>query len=91
MAYYECCICSKSLNTENPRTFYCSECYRLYYSDIIGKAEWVTFLQRNESQRRRWDTYYHRGKRVTVQLVYLGNEWDISADGKLIPLEEHYE
>lgn len=87
---YECCICSANLHTENPRTFFCSRCYSKYKESILARAEWVRFLQNNESYKRRWNTYYHKGKRMTVQLLYLGDEWDISADGKLIPLEEHY-
>jgi hypothetical protein len=50
----------------------------------------VEYCIKNERDRRRWDTYVHEGRRVSVWLIYLGSEFDVSADGQLVPLEEHF-
>lgn len=88
---YECCICSKRLSTGNPRTFYCSSCYKLWKDAIENKEEWVIFLQNNERQRRRWGTFMQEGKIEHVEFVYLSDKFDVGDNGKLIPTKAYYD
>ncbi len=80
----ECAICCRPLNTENPKVYFCSKCYHDWEKEIKAKVGWIKFLINNELRRRRWDTYSDKGKVVSVQLVYLGNEFDIDSDGNIV-------
>lgn len=95
MADYACAICCCSLHTENPRIFFCSKCYHDWEREIKANVGWVKALRNFESQRRRQDTFMYKGKRVSVQLVYLGDSFDLAMadDGRarLIPTESYYE
>jgi hypothetical protein len=86
----ECCICSCPLYTENPKHFFCPKCYHDWNREIKAGVAWVKYLESVESARRRQDTYTKNGKRVAVQFIYLGDEYDLSEDGQVIPLAEHY-
>ncbi len=55
--------------------WYCHSCYMQYKDDILGGKPWVKFLQNCEVKRRRTREF---------QVVYLGNEFDISDSGELI-------
>ncbi len=82
-----CAICCRPLHTENPKVFFCSRCYHDWEKEIRAKVGWVRFLINDEKKRRRWDTYMDNGKSVSVQLVYLGSEFDVDNTGKLIRRE----
>jgi len=76
-----CAICRKELFTENPKKFFCSSCYNQWKPEILAKAEWAVFLQNDEAKRRRQE------KRDLGKLVYLGSDYDVSTDGRLIRIE----
>ena len=76
-----CAVCSKELFTDNPLTYFCKLCYSTYKDDIINKAEWVRYCVTWEGRQRR------QGKRDLGKLVYLGSDYDISTDGRLIRIE----
>jgi len=84
----ECCLCGRTLTTNNPRLFCCSECYETYQEDILAKAEWIQYCVSWEAQRRRYGTYTENGETKRVEFIYgLGDTVDI-LDGQLIPLRE---
>jgi hypothetical protein len=87
---YECCICGVTLHTENPKTYFCSKCYKDWKREIKAKCEWVTCLINFESRRRRWDTWKENGKIKHAELVWgLGNDFDI-LNNKIILLNKRY-
>lgn len=67
----ECCICSKELHTENPRTYFCSSCYKLWKDVIKARTEWVTYLINLEANRRYHDKMMAR---LGITTVYLGDD-----------------
>ena len=88
--YSTCAICGITLQTNDPKKYYCNSCYKTYREEILSKEAWVQFCVANEQARRRWDTYKEKGEVKRVEFVWLGDEWDIS-EGKLVPLKEHWE
>ncbi len=82
-----CAICCRPLHTENPKVYFCSKCYHDWEKEIKARVAWVKFLINDEAKRRRWDTYLSKSGRVSVQLVYLGSEFDIDNCGNLIHRE----
>jgi len=71
MREFLCSICLKRIS----RGWYCPKCYKEHKEAIQAKAPWTRFLQYEEKNRRR---------RPTLALVYLGDRYDISDDGRLI-------
>lgn len=80
MDRYRCCICGEELNLYGRKRqiedFYCKRCFAEWAEDIKNKAEWVRYLKNLEQQRRRTPH---------PPVVYLGDKYDISPDGKRIP------
>ncbi len=92
--YYECAICGVTLHTENPKIYFCSQCYRDWEKEIKAKCEWVTCLVNFESRRRRQDTYLEKGQKKRAELVWFGSDFDvgmINGKVKLIPTKQHFE
>ncbi len=87
---YLCSICQNPYQPRSWQEHFCNDCYTKYKEAIFNHAPWVEYCIKNERDRRRWDTYVHEGRRVSVWLIYLGSEFDVSADGQLVPLEEHF-
>lgn len=83
---YQCALCGNEVH--NVRKFWCLKCYKQWKDAILNKEPWTRDLQNLEQRRR-----YHEKKEQEAfgNLVYLGSEWDISEDGKLVPLAEHFE
>ena len=80
-----CCVCQKEIVTENPKRYFCKHCWNEWNDAIRRKETWITFCI----------NYEHRLRRQELEdsiLVYgLGDRFDISEDGKLIPLRAYYE
>ena len=75
---YQCCICYKELYTENPRTFFCSTCYKEWQEAILSKEPWIQYCIADEQRQRR------RTKRDMEKLIFLGEDYDISTESKLV-------
>ena len=67
----KCVICHKTLKSE----WYCKSCYKLWKSDILAKKPWIRFLFNEERKSRR---------KKEPPMVYLGDVWEISSDGRLV-------
>ena len=79
-----CCICQKEMFTENPKRWFCSECWHKWNEAILDKESWIACCIQDEHRLRRQELE----DRI---LVYgLGDRFDIS-NGKLIPLKDYYE
>lgn len=82
-----CAICGKGIFTEDPKKFFCRDCYKQWESDILAKADWIRFCVNCEHQQRR---QAFKDK----QLIYLGNEFDVSffnGEYSLAPTREYYD
>ena len=82
-----CCVCGKGLLTENPKKFYCPDCYKKWYGAIQNKEPWIKACVNDEKKRRRQALKYS-------QLIYLGDEFDIGGfDGecRLVSTKGYYE
>lgn len=75
-------FCGKEVFGKN---WYCYNCYKEHEQDILNKAEWTVYLKNEEKRRRRLEAV------ATGKLIYLGYEYDISDDGRLISLREFYD
>jgi len=82
-----CAICGREIYTENPRRFYCRDCYKEWESDIMAKTDWVKVCGNCEHQQRR-QVLKDR------ELIYLGNEFDagdFNGEYRLVPAKGYYE
>jgi hypothetical protein len=75
-------FCGKEVFGKN---WYCYKCYKEHEQDILNKAEWNIYLQNEEKRRRRLEAV------ETGKLIFLGDEFDISDDGRIISLREFYD
>jgi len=78
-------LCSIYGNEVFGVNWYCYKCYKEHEQDILNKAGWTVYLQNEEKRRRRLEAV------ETGKLIYLGDEFDVSDDGRLIPLREFYD
>ena len=82
-----CAIFGKELFTQNPKKYFCRDCYKQWESDILAKTEWIKICVNYEHQQRR-RALKGRG------LIYLGGEFDVGDfNGKyrLVSTREYYE
>ena len=78
----QCAICNCDLYSTNVKRYFCRKCFNEHKDDILAHAPWVTFLI-NDTARQRY-----REKRDLGKLVYLGSEYDLSEDGKLLKIHD---
>ena len=79
-------ICGKQIFTQNPKKFFCRNCYKQSESDILAKTDGVRFCASHEHQRRR------QGLKDR-EFLHLGSEFDVGdsdGDYSLVP-EDYYE
>ena len=84
---HNCAICGIEIFSENPKRFFCRDCYKEWESDIMAKTDWVKVCINDEHQRRRQAL-------KDRELTYLGNGFDVGDfDGEysLVPTKEYYE
>ncbi len=82
---YECCLCSTDISHKSAKTFWCSRCYSDFKEDILAKKPWCVWLQNEEAKRR------YRQKDIAklgITYIYIGNEYDLSEDGKLLKIHD---
>jgi hypothetical protein len=77
MKEHLCSICGDKIW----RDWYCYKCYQKYKKDIKGNSPWTKFLQNLEKKRRR---------EPIIPMVYLGDKYDISNDGRLMIREGYH-
>jgi hypothetical protein len=65
-----CCVCGKEIFTQNPKKFFCRNCYKQWESDILAKADWIKICVRDEKRQR-------RRAQKDKGLIYLVNEFDV--------------
>ena len=85
---FECAICGRVLGYNKQRIFFCNKCYRRWKKEIRSHQPWIKYLINSEQARRRWDTIIVGNKRLPVNLVRLGNKYDVGDDGSLIVRED---
>lgn len=92
---YLCAICQNPYRPRKVTELFCNSCYTKFRESILNKEAWVQYCVRNEQARRNWDSYIKLGKRVWIELVYLGDKYDLvrveNGKGRLIPKKEYYE
>lgn len=74
---YLCSICGRRIS----RDWYCYHCYQKHKEDIESNSRWTRFLQKEENNRRR---------KPILAVVYLGDKYDISDDGRLVIRDGYY-
>lgn len=82
-----CCICGKKIVTEVPKRYFCYKCYEEWKEQILGKEDWVRICINDEHRQRRQAL-------KDMNMVYLGNEFDISevnGEYRLVPTTEYFE
>jgi hypothetical protein len=72
----QCSICECNIS----RGWFCRKCYELWKDNILSKKQWVRYLQNYESRRRR---------QPQLQIIYLGDMFDIDNDRNLV-IKEGY-
>jgi protein-arginine kinase activator protein McsA len=82
---FNCAICGIQIFTQNPKRFFCRNCYKQWESDILAKAERVEVCVNHEHHRRRQQV------KDRLSVYDCDREFDISNDGKLIPLRTRHE
>lgn len=80
----QCAICSKTLNTENDKIYFCNTCYRDWGEEIKGKKPWIKFVVNNEHSRRRWDECSRGGETIKISLIQLYDNMELDVDGNII-------
>lgn len=67
--------------------YFCWQCYTMHKHDILSKMEWTRFLVNEENKRRRKLRLAHE---LNIRFVYLGDDWDVTTEGKLVRREGYY-
>ena len=65
-----CAICGNKLFTENPKRFFCPDCYKHWESDIVAKAKWIRVCVNNEKKQRRQAL-------KDRELIHLDDKYDV--------------
>jgi hypothetical protein len=79
---FHCAICVKELFTQDPKKFFCRDCYKQWESEILAKTNWTKVCINDEHQQRR-RALRDRG------LIYLGDEFDVgdfNGEFRLVPM-----
>ena len=82
-----CAICGEEVFTENPRRFFCPDCYKEWESDIMAKTDWIKACVNHEHKQRRQAL-------KDKALIYLGNGFDVGdfdGEHRLVPAKGYYE
>ena len=82
-----CAICGTGIFTENPKKFFCRDCYKQWELGILAKTNWIRFCINDEHQQRRQSL-------KDRELIYLGNEFDVgdfNGEYGLVPTKEYSE
>ena len=76
--YSRCCICDTVLQTNNPKTYFCSTCYREWEDDILAKKAWVTFCINSEQANRHYGVYERDSKEHRIIFLRgFGSDFDV--------------
>lgn len=88
-----CAICQKPLHKYSIK-YYCSECWSKFNTDILTHAPWVKVAYAEERKTRFQDSIVCEGKRIPIDIVHLGDKFDIAYVGggyKLIATKEYFD
>lgn len=83
-----CAICQRPLHNYSIK-YYCKYCYQTYGEQIKSHAPWVMVAYAEERKVRFQDSIVRNSKRIPIDIVYLGSDFDVAPtdnDYRLIKL-----